>query len=225
MKNNILVIIPAYNEERRLGELLTNLSKIVSLKNILVVDDGSRDDTAIIAENFGCKLIRQHPNKGKGVALKAGFDFAVVNGYDAVITMDADGQHDPNEIPKFTSYYKRNNTDLIIGTRQHKLSEMPFLRFWVNKLTSFVASLLSGVKIHDSQSGYRLIRKNLIETIDLKTERFQMETEIIIKAARLRLSIAEIPIKTIYFDKFKSHINPLTDTIRFIRLTLRLLWH
>ena len=225
MKINVLVIIPAYNEEKRLGDLLTNLSEIVSLKYVLVVDDGSEDNTAIIAERTGCKLIRQNTNKGKGIAIKTGFDYAVENGYNAVITMDADGQHDPKEISKFLVYYEKHKTDLIIGTRRLKLSEMPFLRFWVNRLTSLVASLLSGVRIHDSQSGYRFIGKKLIKKTDLKTGRFQMETEIIIEAARSGLSIGEVPVKTIYFDQFKSHINPFIDTIRFIRLTLRLLWH
>lgn len=223
MKELFLTIVPAYNEEKELGKLLLNLSKFVSLKNVLVVDDGSNDNTAVIAEKAGSRVLRQKTNQGKGLALKAGFNFAVANGYEAVITMDADGQHDPKEIPKFLSYYEKYNADFIIGTRKHSASEMPPLRLLVNKVTSFIASLLSGIRIHDSQSGYRFIRKNIIERIDLKTNRFQMETEIIVKAARAGFSIGEIPIKTIYLSNFKSHINPFIDTIRFIKLALRLL--
>lgn len=223
MKNRVLVIIPAYNEERRLDFLLNRLSKFVSLKNVMVVDDGSWDNTNTIAEKSGALVLKHDNNQGKGIAIKAGFDFAVSNGYEAVITMDADGQHDPGEIPLFLTYHEKSKSDLIIGTRKHKASEMPLLRFLVNKMTSLVTSLLSGVRIHDSQSGYRFITKKLIEKIHLKSNRFQMETEIIVKAARSGFSVGEVAIKTIYFDKFKSHIHPFIDTLRFINLALRLL--
>lgn len=224
MKEKLLIIIPAFNEEKNLGELLKRVSTVVSLKNVLVVDDGSVDKTATIAEKAGSKVLKQNINQGKGVALKAGFAFAVRDNYDAVMTMDADGQHDPSEIPKFLKNLRKSGADLIIGTREQNLSEMPFLRFLVNKTTSLVTSILAGVRVHDSQSGYRFIKKSLIKKINLKTGRFQMETEIIVKAARVGFSIGEVPIKTIYFESFKSHINPFIDTLRFIRLALRLLW-
>jgi glycosyltransferase involved in cell wall biosynthesis len=224
MKEKILIIIPAYNEDKRIGELLKKLSAIFSLKNVLVVDDGSIDNTAIVAERSGSIVLSQKTNQGKGIALRAGFDYAIGKGYDAVITMDADGQHDPGEIPMFLKKFKTSGVDLIIGTREQNLSEMPYLRFLVNKTTSLVTSILAGVRVHDSQSGYRLIKKNLIKKISLKTGHFQMETEIIVKAAKANFSIGEMPIKTIYFKKFKSHINPFVDTLRFIRLALRMLW-
>ncbi len=224
MKDKVLIIIPAFNEEKSLGKLLKSISSIVPRKDVLVVDDGSQDKTAIIAKRAGCRVLSQKTNQGKGLALRAGFAFALKSGYDAVITMDADGQHDPSEIPKFLKSFKKSGADFIIGTREQNLSEMPFLRFLVNKTTSLVTSILAGVRIHDSQSGYRLIRSILIKKINLKTERFQMETEIIIKAAMKKFSIIEVPIKTIYFKKFKSYINPLIDTVRFIKLSLRMLW-
>ncbi len=225
MKEKILVIIPAFNEGKRLGALLKRLSSVVSLKDVLVVDDGSVDNTAVIAERARCRVLRQGTNQGKGVALRFGFDFAIANGYDAVITMDADGQHDPDEIPSFIDFHQKKGADLIIGTRKHSLSDMPFLRFLANRTTSFVASVLANVRVYDSQSGYRFIKKDVLEKINLKTGRFQMETEIIVQAARAHFSIGEVPIKTIYFEKFKSHINPFIDTMRFIKLSLRLLWH
>jgi len=224
MKDKVLIIIPAFNEEKSLGKLLKKVSSVSSLKDVLVVDDGSQDNTAIIAKKAGSRVLSQKTNQGKGLALRAGFDFALKSGYDAVVTMDADGQHDPREIPKFLKSFKKSGADLIIGTREHNLSEMPFPRFMANKTTSFVTSLLAGVRVHDSQSGYRFIKKNLIKKINLKTGRFQMETEIIVKAAMAGFSIKEVPIKTIYFKKFKSYINPLVDTVRFTKLTLRMLW-
>jgi len=224
MKEKVLIIIPAFNEEKKLDDLLKRVSSVVSLKNVLVVNDGSLDNTAIVAERAGSKVLSFKINQGKGLALKAGFDFAICNEYDAVITMDADSQHDPDEIPMFLAYYRENGTDLIIGTRKHNLSEMPFPRFMANKTSSLVASLLAGVRVNDSQSGYRFIKKDLIEKINLKDGRFQMETEIIVKAARAGFSIGEVSIKTIYFEKFRSYVNPFVDTVRFIRLVLRMLW-
>jgi glycosyltransferase involved in cell wall biosynthesis len=222
--NKILIIIPAFNEENRIGNLLKKISSVFSLKNVLVVDDGSKDKTSLIAKKAGTMVLKLKKNQGKGLALRAGFDFAIEHGYDAVITMDADGQHDPAEIPRFLEKFKATGADLIVGTRKHNLSEMPFLRFMVNNTTSIITSLLSGVRIHDSQSGFRFIKKKLLGKINLMTSRFQMETEIIIKAARAKFSIEELPIKTIYFEKFKSHINPFIDTARFIRLAIRMLW-
>jgi glycosyltransferase involved in cell wall biosynthesis len=219
-----LIIIPAFNEEKTLGKLLKRISPIIPLKNVLVVDDGSSDKTSLIARRAGSRILRFKNNQGKGQALRAGFDFAIENGYDAAITMDADGQHDPDEIPKFLSNLIKCGADLLIGTREQNLSEMPYLRFLVNKTTSLVTSILAGCRIHDSQSGYRLIKRNLIKKINLKTGRFQTETEIIVKAARAGFYIREVPIKTIYFEKFKSYINPFVDTVRFIRLALQMLW-
>jgi glycosyltransferase involved in cell wall biosynthesis len=222
--NKILIVIPAFNEENRIGNLLKKISSVFTLKNVLVVDDGSKDKTSLIAKKAGTKVLKLKRNQGKGLALRNGFDFAIKNGYDAVITMDADGQHDPAAIPRFLEEYRKSGADLIVGTRKHNLSEMPFLRFLVNNTTSIITSILSGTRIHDSQSGFRIIKKKLLEQINLMTNRFQMETEIIIKAARAGFSIKELPIKTIYFEKFKSHINPFIDTARFIRLVLRMLW-
>lgn len=219
-----LIVIPAFNEEKDLGTLIKNISSVVSLKDVLVVDDGSVDKTLSVAKESGVRVLSFEINKGKGAALRAGFNFSLKNGYDAVITIDADGQHDPEEIPKFLSKYKETGAHLIIGTREHNLSEMPYLRFIVNKTTSFVTSILSGIRIRDSQSGFRLIKSEVLEKIALAAEHFQMETEIIVKAARLGFSIEEIPIRTIYFQKFKSHINPMIDTGRFIKLALKMLW-
>jgi glycosyltransferase involved in cell wall biosynthesis len=219
-----LIVIPAFNEEKNLGKLLERISLIFPLKNVLVVDDGSSDKTSLIAKNAGSRIFRFEKNQGKGLALRAGFDFAIKNDFEAVLTMDADGQHDPNEIPKFINHLTKFGTGLIIGTRKQNLSEMPYLRFLVNKTTSLVTSLLAGTRIHDSQSGYRLIKKDLIKKVNLKTNRFQTETEIIVKAAWAGFNIREIPIKTIYFEKSKSHINPVIDTVRFIILALKMLW-
>jgi glycosyltransferase involved in cell wall biosynthesis len=220
----ILIVIPAFNESENLGKLLKKISSFIPLKDVLVVDDGSRDKTANLAKNAGTEVVSFSNNQGKGSALRAGFNFAIKRGYNAVITMDADGQHNPAELPKFLEQFKKSGADLIIGTREQNVSEMPLLRYLTNKTTSLVTSILTGVRVNDSQSGYRLIKRNLLEKVNLKTSRFQMETEIIVKAAMAGFKIGEIPIETIYFENFKSHINPFIDTYRFIRLSLLMLW-
>lgn len=219
----ILILIPAYNEEAKIGLLLERISELFPVTDTLVIDDGSTDGTASIARQNGVNVISQPTNLGKGMALKRGFEFAIEKGYDAVITMDADLQHNPSEIPKFLKEYKEG-ADLIIGTRDPHVKEMPLIRFLVNNTTSLVASLLSGIRIHDSQSGYRLLRTDLLRNVNIETYRFQTETEIIVKAVRLGYLLKEIPIETIYLSGNRSHINPFIDTIRFIALSLKLLW-
>lgn len=223
MEREVLIVIPAYNEEKKIDLLLKKISNLFPLRNVLVVDDGSTDDTPSIAKNARVNLISHHTNMGKGMALKTGFEFAIKNGYHAVITMDSDLQHDPSEIPKFLKTYKESG-DLIIGTRHPSIKEMPFIRFMVNHTTSLVASLLSGTRVRDSQSGYRLLKTDLLRNIDIETYRFQTETEIIVKAARLGYEVKEIPVQTLYLNETKSHINPVIDTIRFIILSIKLLW-
>jgi len=223
MERKVLIVIPAYNEEDNIGLLLKRILKLFPLNDVLVVDDGSTDNTYSIAKDSGANLISQPSNFGKGMALKKGFEFAIKNGYQAVITMDADLQHNPSEIPKFLVAFKEE-VDLIIGTRHPSLNEMPLVRFLVNHTTSLVASLLSGIRVRDSQSGYRLLSTDLLSNINIETYRFQTETEIIIKAARLGYGVKEIPVETLYLKETRSHINPIIDTIRFILLSIKLLW-
>lgn len=221
---NILIIVPAYNEESKIAVLLDRIAKFHSLKNLLVVDDGSTDNTSSVAKKHGAHVITHSKNCGKGAALKTGFKHAIKSEYDAVITLDADLQHKPEEIPKFILFYKENTSDIIIGTRDASLSNMPFMRLMVNHTTSLATSLLSGVRIRDSQSGFRLIDRKVLESVGLKTSRFQTETEILIRAAILNFTIDEIEIDTLYFKDVKSHINPITDTLRSLNLFIRMLW-
>jgi glycosyltransferase involved in cell wall biosynthesis len=223
MEREILIIIPAYNEENNIGLLLKKISKFYPLKDVLIVDDGSIDNTSSIAKEAKVNVIIQPKNLGKGMALKRGFEYGIEKGYKAVITMDADLQHNPEEIPKFLKAFKENG-DLIIGTRNPSLKEMPLVRFLVNHTTSLVTSLLSCVRVRDSQSGYRLLSTDLLSNLSIETYRFQTETEIIVKAVRSGYKVKEIPIGTLYLKNTKSHINPVIDTVRFILLSIRLLW-
>ncbi|MCP4581734.1 MAG: glycosyltransferase family 2 protein [candidate division Zixibacteria bacterium] len=190
------------------------------LDDILVVDDGSTDGTADIAWRLGVDVISHSINRGKGAALKAGFRHAIEHGYDAVITLDSDGQHDPKYIPEFLAAHERFQADLIIGSRMRDKADMPFDRRCSNYLTSRSLSLLLGRYIEDSQSGYRLISARLLKSISLKSDRFQLETEIIIKAAQAGFKIGSVPIKVIYGREFPSSIHRFIDTFRWVQMVL-----
>lgn len=214
----ICVLIPGYNEAKTIGQIVSKARKIIS--NIIVVDDGSTDNTSQIAKDAGAIVIRHEVNKGKGAALRTGFQYALEHDFQAVITMDSDGQHDVNDIPNFLNALYEKKADIVIGSRMKDISTMPAIRKITNKLTSFIGSLLMHQRVDDSQSGFRLITSDVLRSITLETDRYEMESEILIKASRAGFRITSVPIKTIYGQE-KSKINPIIDTYRFIRLVFR----
>lgn len=216
----VAIIIPAFNEEKNLQRLLERLAS-VDTADIVVVDDGSKDRTTDIVRGFGVTLLRHEINRGKGMAHRTGFAYAVENGYDGVITMDADGQHAPDEIDCFLK--DADKADILVGTRCMSLANMPVLRYLTNKVTSLVVSLIASQRVFDSQSGYRFLATRVLRRVPLRTKRFQTESEILIKAGRMGFKIGVVPISTIYREE-KSYINPFIDTGRFIGLAARSLF-
>ncbi len=214
----ICIIMPGYNESRTIGQVVTNARKIID--DVVVIDDGSNDNTAQIAQNAGAYVIRHEINKGKGAALQTGFQYAVDKGYDIVVTMDSDGQHDPADIPNFLGALDKIGSGIIIGSRMGDISTMPWIRRCTNKLTSFTASKIAHQNINDSQSGFRLITIDVLKTIKLETTGFETESEILIKASKAGFRIISVPIKTIYGEE-KSKIKPIRDTFKFLRLLFR----
>ena len=214
----ICLLIPGYNEARTIGEVVSEARKII--ESVVVVDDGSSDATAQIAENAGALVIKHPVNRGKGAALRTGFQYVLDHGYDALITMDSDGQHDVNDIPGFLEAFDRTGSGIIIGSRMQDISTMPAVRKLTNKFTSFIGSLLARQKINDSQSGFRLISSDVLRAVELETTGYEMESEILIKASKAGFRITSVPIKTIYGQEV-SKINPVVDTYRFIRLLFR----
>ena len=219
----ICVLIPAYNESERIGELILQILALKGITGIIVVDDGSIDSTADEARKAGAVVLKHEKNKGKGAALRTGFSYVKSGDFEAVITLDGDGQHDWNEIPNFIEVYKKGGADVIVGSRMTKCENMPFVRYLTNRFTSFVTSLLGTCKVTDSQSGFRLISSDVLKRIELSTSKFEIESEVIIKAARKGFKIKEIPISTVYLaDSTKrSKIHPLVDTLRFFRFVIR----
>lgn len=216
------VLIPAYNEEKDLPHLLSRLP--CEKKNIIVVDDGSNDSTAAVAAKCGVTVLRQEKNLGKGAAQRRGFEYLKDEPYDGVITIDADGQHDPALIPQFLKKARDGNYDIVVGTRVLEPgTAMPLIRLLTNLTTSLVVSLMSGQRIRDSQSGYRYLSARVIGNIPLTTSRYQTESEVLIKAGRQGYRIGEMPISTIYSGQ-KSNVNKFIDTMRFIGLCIKSLW-
>ena len=214
------IIIPSYNASATLGKLISQLSDYVSSKDIIVIDDGSIDDTYKIATACGVVVLKHEENKGKGMALKTGFDYCLKNNYFGIITIDADLQHDPKLVKDFLKMAENLKYGIVIGTRKMNLKIMPLDRYLTNKVTSIILSILSGKTIHDSQSGYRWISKDVLKRIKLSSKRYDLESEILVKAGRANFKIGEVEIPTIY-EKSKSFINPLIDTGRFIKIVIK----
>jgi glycosyltransferase involved in cell wall biosynthesis len=216
------VIVPAFNAGSTILELIERITQFVNKEDVIVVDDGSTDQTFDLAQPNGVVVLRHDKNRGKGEALKTGFDYVVNRDYNTVITIDADLQHSPDSIPDFMKK-AAGFPGILIGTRKRNLKIMPMLRWLTNNLTSAIVSILSGTTIRDSQSGYRLIPVRVLKEVQLKFSKYEMESEILIKAARKGFPIGEVPIGTIYRGG-KSFINPLVDTGRFIKLMWKSLW-
>jgi glycosyltransferase involved in cell wall biosynthesis len=211
--SEILALIPAYNEETRLAGVVAGAIQHLP---VLVVDDGSTDATAPVAQDVGASVVIQEPNQGKGAALQAGFRRAIDRGYEAVVTLDADGQHDPAEIPKFLTAYRTGGAELIIGRRD--FSQMPPVRRLANWLGGLAFSWALGQRVPDNQSGYRLIGRRLMQAmLDSEEQGFEYEVEMITVCVRYGFDLDWVPIRTIYAGE-SSHINPLQHVKDFARI-------
>ncbi len=217
---NVAVIIPAYNAADSLPALFERTIVVLPKENIFLVNDGSHDSTEQIGEKYGVQVISHASNVGKGAALQTGFDAVLKNIFDAVITMDADLQHRPEDIPRFIEMYERTKCDVIIGNRLQNKQGMPIHRVLSNTITTGLVRIRTGKSISDSQSGFRFITRNIIEQITLSSTGFEAETEFLIKAASLGASFGSIPIKTIYAGE-KSNMTHLQTTVNFIKVLLK----
>lgn len=216
-----LVVVPAYNAAKYLDELIPRLRTYVCDENLLFINDGSTDNTLELLKKHKVRHINFPVNQGKGAALMAGFRYAIRESYRSVLTIDADLQHLPEEIPPF--YALDNGNRLIMGTRNISRSVMPFDRWLTNNLTSLIISIFSTCRVRDSQSGFRLIPSSVLKAIDLKTTRYDLESEVLFKAGVVGCDIAEVAITTVY-EGSESFINPLVDTGRFIKQIWKRIW-
>ncbi len=208
----VLAIIPAYNEAERIAPVIAGSA--IHLP-VLVIDDGSGDGTAEKAQAAGAVVLQQR-NQGKGVALRTGFRHALNSGYAAVITLDADGQHDPAEIPSFLDLYAETGSDLIIGARD--FSRMPPVRRMSNTVGRWLFSWAIGASIPDNQSGFRLVSRRLMAgVLDSSEEGFEFEVEMIVTCIHHGYRLDWVPISTIYGDE-SSHIQPIQHVREYLRI-------
>jgi len=217
-REKICVIIPAYREEKRIGEVVRQVLKHV--ETVVVIDDGSPDGTFAEAEKAGAAVVKHEVNKGKAAALKTGFDYARENGFDVVIAMDGDGQHDPADVPRFIEAYIRTGIPVLVGNRMSDRSAMPLIREWTNMFMSWLLSRVMKQYVPDTQCGYRLYRTDIMPLVSAESERFAAESEILLHIADRGLRIDNVPIKAVYRDE-KSKINPIKDSFRFFRMLMR----
>ncbi|UCD15505.1 MAG: glycosyltransferase family 2 protein [Candidatus Omnitrophota bacterium] len=227
----VWVVIPAYNEgydtagglsasQRSLSALLSEL-KTRGLST-LVIDDGSSDNTFDIVKREAHIVIKNRANLGKGMALKKAVAYLLQNeSFDYIITMDADGQHCPSDLDSFLNEAEKG-ASFVVGDRMGNPGGMPALRVITNKAMSWFISRIAKQKIPDTQCGFRLIKRDVLEGIRIRTNKFEIESEILIKAARRGFFIKSIPVKSIYFKNQRSKISPFVDTIRFVRFILEL---
>lgn len=221
----MIAIIPALNAERTLANVVK--ATLAQTPDVLVIDDGSTDRTSDVARDAGAKVLRHDVNRGKGAALKTGFAYALERNSEAVLTLDADGQHLPGEIPKFIAEWERSRADLIIGGRAHLFQHMLPRRRNANRFSAWCISKAAGVPVADSQSGFRLYSANLLRSLQLHTDGFDMESEVIVRAGRRGMRIVSIPIDLGFVDGIAtSHYKPLKDTMRIAWTVARarLIW-
>jgi glycosyltransferase involved in cell wall biosynthesis len=208
------VIIPTHNESSSIRRLVDEIHS--QQLDTVVIDDGSTDETFRIASQTPAVVLQNDHNIGKGASLIKGFEYALSKGYDAVITLDGDGQHLPEDIPTFLTAARSNRSGVIIGNRMAMVANMPRIRILTNQFMSWIISCITKQDIPDSQCGFRLIRKEVLQQIKLRTKNFEIESEMLIEASHAGFEIMSVPIKTVYNNE-RSHIHPVRDTIRFIK--------
>lgn len=208
----VTVVIPAYREEEGIYDLVRSV--LAHTPDVVVIDDGSRDNTAARAEEAGAVVLRHNENRGKGEALKTGFRYARDQACDLVITMDADGQHSPDEIPRFIEAYRRTGIPILLGNRMPEMDRMPRVRRWTNRIMSWMLSRIMKQYIPDTQCGFRMFRSDVLPFLTADAHRFAAESEMLLHLSERGFRIDSVRVSTIYGDE-KSRIKPSVDTIRF----------
>ena len=214
------VVIPAYNESRSIRDVAGRALAQAPL--VIVVDDGSTDGTAAALEGLPVILLRNDGNRGKAASLYAGADEAIRRGAGAILTLDGDGQHRPEDIPLLLEAHAAVPGRIVIGSRLHKREEIPPARYWANRFANFWISWAAGYAIADSQSGFRIYPAALFSKAKVNYDEahsFVFESEILIEAARLGVRAKCVPISVIYSTRARpSHFRPVVDIARIVRM-------
>jgi len=221
-RSEVCAVIPAFNEASSIAGVVRELLSL-GIPTI-VVDDGSEDNTAAIAEASGAEVIRLPQNRGKGASIRCGLA-AAKERFEYAVLLDADGQHSPQDALRLLLHIKKTDVDILIGNRMHSPKKMPLIRRLTNRLMTTVLRILTGLNIPDTQCGLKAIRLDRFEPTDFKCDRFDWESELIVRARQKNLRILSTPIDCIYTTHPSSKINAVPDTLRFIWLILRNILH
>jgi len=206
------VAIPAFEAAPSIGAVVERVLGVGA--EVIVVDDGSEDGTGDAARACGVPVLTNPINLGKGRALKVAFDHLFGSGYDAVVTLDADGQHPPEEIPKILAPW-REGADLVLGTRAHLYAAMGRVRRASNGTSSWLISQVAGATLPDCQTGYRLYTRRLIQAIGFPEARFEAESAVLVRAVRRGFRVVGVPVRLDEADgRATSHYRPIVDSLR-----------
>lgn len=213
----VVAVIAAFNEGPNIREVVLGTRPHVDA--VIVVDDGSTDDTAAAAKAAGAEVVRHPGNRGKGVAVRSGLDAVRGRGFSHVLLMDGDLQHRPADVPRLVAAAAAGDADVIVGARSFDRAQMPASRYWSNVIGSWALGGLVGVPIRDTQSGFRLIRLSALEPLTLTSTGYEIETEMLIRLARRGSTVREVPVALAY-DGAPSKLRPIRDTTRTCFLAL-----
>lgn len=212
----LTVLIPALNESARVGAVIERARRY---GGVIVVDDGSTDGTDAVARRAGATVMRHPLNRGKGAAVRTGFAHILGTACDAVVTLDADGQHDPAEIPRFAEALLKTGAGIVNGDRMHAPAGMPWTRIFCNRRGSAIVSAVAGCPIPDALIGYRIVRMDVLRAVfpALRSDRYEIDPEILLRAACAGFRIGSLRVACVYGDE-RSRIRPLLDAHRFFGL-------
>lgn len=216
--DGLAITIPAYQAEQSIADVVRRCCAL--FPHVLVVDDGSTDRTGECARDAGAEVIRLPVNRGKGVALRTAFQHLFAAGHSAVVTLDADGQHLPEEIPRLLDV--ADGAHLVLGTRSHLFTQMSTLRRFSNSISSRAISMLAGSPLVDIQTGFRLYSRQLFDTVGFPESRFEAESAVVVRAVRGGLRIASVPVELGFADgRSSSHFRPVVDSLRIARAVVQ----
>jgi len=216
MDSPTAALIPAYNAATRLGEVVEGTRRW--LTHVLVVDDGSSDHTSMVARDAGARVIRLAVNSGKGAAVRAGLRLLLGEAHAHILMLDADGQHDPNDIPRFLA--GASEADFILGNRLWSPAGIPAKRRWTNHIGTTALRLMTGFPLEDSQCGFRLVSASFLRRMGLVGKRYSVDTEILVRAGKLRATFNHVPVRVIYGGEI-SHFRPVLDTLHILFSAVR----
>lgn len=215
-----VVVVPAFQAASTLHSVLSRLAALIPPERTLVLDDGSSDGTSDVAHAHGVWVERQEPNHGKGAALRRGMAWwSQRSNWEALVTLDADGQHAPEDVQALFEAWRRTGADIIVGARRFSGVGMPWERQLSNRITSALVSWRTGQKIPDSQCGLRLHHRRAVASIVTRSDGFEAETEFLIRAAATGLRIGSVPVQTIYAGE-RSSMTYWKTTKAFVRTLL-----